>query len=80
MAQIFHPAMNVFSKASIFGFVFIIAFVGWVGATLDHVPVSIDHAGLEPHVAAPLPPSVHSTGPAAINPRELLARAHQERL
>src|SRR2546430_63906 len=35
MAQIFHPAMNVFSKASIFGFVFIIAFVGWVGATLD---------------------------------------------
>jgi hypothetical protein len=32
MAQIFHPAMNTFAKASIFGAVFIIAFIAWVGA------------------------------------------------
>ena len=35
MPQIFHPAMNAFARASIFGFVFILAFIGWVGATID---------------------------------------------
>src|SRR6476646_3795048 len=35
MAQIFHPAMNTFAKASIFGAVFIIGFIGFVGATID---------------------------------------------
>ena len=42
MAQIFHPAMNVVSRASIFGFVFILGFVGWVGATLDRSPYTTD--------------------------------------
>src|SRR5688572_25287381 len=32
MSQIFHPAMNTVAKASIFGAVFIIAFLAWVGA------------------------------------------------
>ncbi|HEX8521053.1 MAG TPA: cytochrome c3 family protein [Tepidisphaeraceae bacterium] len=38
MSQIFHPAMNVVARASIFGFVIILIFVGWVGATLDRSP------------------------------------------
>lgn len=33
MAQLFHPATNVFSKVSIFGAVFLIAAVGFVAAT-----------------------------------------------
>src|SRR5471032_1258218 len=32
MAQIFHPAMNTFAKASIFGALFVVAFVAWVVA------------------------------------------------
>ncbi len=32
MPQIFHPAMNAFAKASIFGAIFIIAFLTWVVA------------------------------------------------
>ena len=32
MAQIFHPAMNTVAKASIFGAVFFILFLAWVGA------------------------------------------------
>jgi len=32
MAQVFHPVMNTIAKASIFGAVFIIAFVAWAAA------------------------------------------------
>jgi hypothetical protein len=31
MSQIFHPSMNVFSKASIFGSLLVVVFVAWVG-------------------------------------------------
>src|SRR6185437_5334231 len=30
MSQIFHPAMNTFAKASIFGAIFILGFLAWV--------------------------------------------------
>jgi hypothetical protein len=45
MAQIFHPAANTIAKASIFGAVFIIAFLGWVGATIDRSPY-VHEAGI----------------------------------
>jgi hypothetical protein len=42
MSQIFHPAMNVVARASIFGFVFFLIFVGWVGAVIDRSPYRTD--------------------------------------
>src|SRR5213595_3666176 len=38
MAQIFHPGMNTLARVSIFGAVFIIAFVGWVASAVDRSP------------------------------------------
>jgi hypothetical protein len=42
MPQIFHPSTNTIAKVSIFGFVFIIAILGWVGATVDRSPYVTD--------------------------------------
>src|SRR5947209_20207930 len=38
MSQVFHPSMNTFSRASIFGFVFIIAALAWVGWDVERSP------------------------------------------
>ena len=35
MAQIFHPSMNTLARASIFGAVFLLGGLGWVGHTID---------------------------------------------
>src|SRR5574341_1251311 len=38
MPQIFHPSTNTISKLSIFGFLFIIAALTWVGAAINRSP------------------------------------------
>jgi hypothetical protein len=38
MAQIFHPSSNTFAKASIFGAVFFVAFIGYVVSAYDRSP------------------------------------------
>jgi hypothetical protein len=38
MAQIFHPSMNTLAKASIFGAVFFLGGLGWVGYTVEKSP------------------------------------------
>ena len=38
MAQIFHPSSNTFAKASIFGAVFIVGFIGYVVSAYDRSP------------------------------------------
>ncbi len=38
MPQIFHPSMNTISRATIFGAVFIIAFVGWIMGAVVRSP------------------------------------------
>lgn len=38
MAQIFHPAFNTIAKASIFGAVFIVAILGWLGYEMQKSP------------------------------------------
>lgn len=35
MSQIFHPSTNTLARVSIFGAVFVVAFVGWLAAALD---------------------------------------------
>ncbi len=35
MSQIFHPSTNTLAKASIFGAIFVLAFLGWLAAALD---------------------------------------------
>jgi hypothetical protein len=42
MAQIFHPSFNVVAKASIFGALFIIAGVSWVGFQIERSPYVTD--------------------------------------
>src|SRR5690349_16023844 len=42
MAQIFHPSTNTIAKVSIFGFVFFIAILGWVGYTVERSPYITD--------------------------------------
>src|SRR6185295_18837047 len=42
MAQIFHPSTNTIAKTSIFGFVFFIIILGWIGATIDRSPYVTD--------------------------------------
>src|SRR5262245_29738673 len=36
MPQIFHPSTNTISRLTIFGTVFLLAFLAWLGATLNH--------------------------------------------
>src|SRR5438552_2886884 len=45
MAQIFHPAANTIAKASIFGAVFIIAALAWMGSAVDRSPY-VTEAGI----------------------------------
>src|SRR4051812_40475025 len=61
MAQIFHPAANTIAKASIFGAVFIAAFLGWVGTTIDRSSYVTD-AGIARDQPVPFSHEHHVSG------------------
>jgi len=42
MAQIFHPSMNTVAKASIFGFLFVVAALAWAIAGIDASPYNTE--------------------------------------
>lgn len=42
MSQVFHPFMNVFARATIFGFVGIVAAVAWAGSAFFRSPYATD--------------------------------------
>jgi hypothetical protein len=61
MAQIFHPSMNTLAKASIFGAVFIIGVLGWVGWQVDRSPY-ITQAGVVRDQPVPFSHEHHVNG------------------
>jgi hypothetical protein len=61
MGQIFHPAMNTLAKASIFGAVFVVAFLGWVASAVDRSPYSTNEGLVRPQ-PVPFSHEHHVTG------------------
>src|SRR5437870_5010110 len=61
MAQIFHPAFNTIAKASIFGAVFIIAIIGWLGYAFQKSPYFTE-AGVIRAQPVPFSHEHHVTG------------------
>lgn len=61
MSQIFHPSMNSFAKASIFGSVFIIAAASWVGVSVQRSPWLTD-AGVPKQQPVPFSHEHHVNG------------------
>jgi hypothetical protein len=61
MAQIFHPSMNTVAKATIFGAVFLLGGLGWVGYTVEKSPYNTD-AGIPRNQPIPFSHEHHVRG------------------
>ena len=61
MAQIFHPSMNTVAKATIFGAVFLLGGLGWVGYTVEKSPYNTD-AGIPRNQPVPFSHEHHVRG------------------
>jgi hypothetical protein len=61
MAQIFHPSMNTVAKATIFGAVFLLGGLGWVGYTVEKSPYNTD-AGIARNQPVPFSHEHHVRG------------------
>jgi hypothetical protein len=61
MAQIFHPSFNTFAKASIFGFVFLVAGAAWVLLTVMRSPY-VTQAGVAQSQPVPFSHAHHVGG------------------
>src|SRR5437762_13516536 len=61
MPQIFHPSMNHFAKATIFGAVFLIAIAAWVGGAIDRSPY-VTEAGVIREQPVPFSHEHHVNG------------------
>ena len=61
MAQIFHPSMNTVAKATIFGAVFIVAALGYVGWQVDRSPY-ITNQGIVKDQPVPFSHEHHVSG------------------
>ena len=61
MAQIFHPSMNTVAKATIFGAVFLLGGLGWVGYTVEKSPYNTD-AGVPRNQPIPFSHEHHVRG------------------
>jgi hypothetical protein len=61
MAQIFHPSMNTVAKATIFGAVFLLGGLGWVGYTVEKSPYNTD-AGIPKNQPVPFSHEHHVRG------------------
>ena len=61
MAQIFHRSANTLSRVTIFGAVFIVAFVLWVIGGIVRSPVATDQ-GIEREQPVPFSHQHHVTG------------------
>jgi len=61
MAQIFHPAMNTLAKASIFGGIVVVAFLGWVVTSIDRSPYTTNEGVVRPQ-PVPFSHEHHVTG------------------
>src|SRR6184192_3053364 len=61
MPQIFHPSMNHFAKATIFGAVFLIAIAAWVGGAIDRSPY-VTEAGVIREQPVPFSHEHHVSG------------------
>jgi hypothetical protein len=61
MAQIFHPSMNTVAKATIFGAVFLLGGLGWVGYSVEKSPYNTD-AGVPKNQPVPFSHEHHVRG------------------
>jgi cytochrome c7-like protein/class III cytochrome C family protein len=61
MAQIFHPSMNTVAKATIFGAVFLLGGLGWVGYSVEKSPYNTD-AGIPRNQPVPFSHEHHVRG------------------